>query len=59
MAGEEDEGRDGRRGAHGTRGKTTQQLAKTATGRVRLHICPLVCIASELSTENKCPDAPF
>ena len=27
MAGEEDEGRDGRRRAHGTRGKTTQQLA--------------------------------
>ena len=58
MAGEEDEGRDGRCGAHGTQGKTTQQWAKTATGRVRLHIYPLVCIESELSTENKCPDTP-
>ena len=59
MAGEEDEGRDGRRRAHGTRGKTTQQLAKTATERVRLHICPLVCIAKRAQYRKQMPGRPI
>ena len=59
MAGEEDEGRDGRRRAHGTRGKTTQQLAKTATGRVRLHICPLCLHRKRAQYRKQMPGCPI